>query len=177
MLKYLSENPCAKRVESLVEVELKQGPLPSACAVRLVPTSHHPWPPGFGGNFHSIYCHWYCHFFFDSFTSNWRRWMGNVHHVSIHLKGFHHLYYVNFHSTQIACHHLFFDPIGGMVSNFPKLQQFWNFFTSSWDKLDPGDVSNIRLIFHNLTWSKLDPFYQGLNLMYARVRRFCTRPM
>ena len=76
VLKHLSENPCAKRVESLVEVELKQGPLPpSACAVRLVPTSHHPWPPGFAGNFH---CHWYCRFFFDPFTFNWRHWMGNV---------------------------------------------------------------------------------------------------
>ena len=80
VLKYLSESPCAKRMESIVEVELKlkQGPLPSACAVRLVPTSLHPWPPGFGGNFHSIHCHWYCHFFFDHFTFNWRQWMGNV---------------------------------------------------------------------------------------------------
>ena len=55
--------------------------------------------------------------------------MGNVHHVSIHLKGFHHLDYVNFHSTQIACHHLFlislegWDPIFQSYSNFEIFPQ------------------------------------------------------
>ena len=132
LLKYLSESPCAKRVESLVEVELKQGPLPPLrmCSA---PSAHQspPLATRFWWKFPLHPLPLILSFLFWSFTFNWRYWTGNVHHASIHLEGFHHLDYVNFHSTQIACHHLFFDPIGGMGSNFPKLLQLWNFSTSS----------------------------------------------